>query len=194
MEWHFDTQPNAPLVLGGVLTEDHQIKYGLKIPYALSILAHANPSAVVTGLNDIPDDEEPPLFIHYLFDIKMAFVGLMTLIVAAFMVTVWFGRRFSSDNRWLLRFIVLAAPVAMLTIEHGWIFAEVGRQPWILHGVMRTSEGATVSEHVDLMLYVFAGLYIVLGFTAVRVLTRMFKNNHAEDELIAMGIDGGDGV
>ena len=80
----------------------------------------------------------------------------------------------------------------MLTIEHGWIFSEVGRPPWILHGIMKTSEGATASGHVDTMLVVFALLYLVLGVTAVRVLTKMFSSNLAEDEIKARGIEGGE--
>ncbi|GGD50814.1 cytochrome ubiquinol oxidase subunit I [Paenibacillus nasutitermitis] len=193
MEWHFETSTQAPLVLGGILDENNEIKYGLKIPFALSILAHGNPNSEVTGLNDIPDDEQPPLWIHYLFDIKMGFVALMVLISSAFMLVLWRKRQLAFTNKWLLWGIVLAAPVSMLTIEHGWIFAEVGRQPWILHGIMKTSEGATVSDHVDTMLIVFTALYVVLGFTSVRVLIKMFKTNHVEDEMKARGIEEGDG-
>jgi cytochrome d ubiquinol oxidase subunit I len=192
MEWHFETSKQAPLVLGGVLTKDNEIKYGLTIPYALSILAHGTPNAEVIGLNDIPADEHPPLWIHYLFDMKMALVALMTLISSVFMLVLWRKRNLAYTSKWLLRAVILAAPVAMLTIEHGWIFSEVGRQPWILHGIMKTSEGATASGHVDTMLVVFALLYLVLGVTAVRVLTKMFSSNRAEDEIKARGIEGGD--
>ncbi|SFS53767.1 cytochrome ubiquinol oxidase subunit I [Paenibacillus sp. BC26] len=192
MEWHFETTSEAPLVLGGILTEDNEVKYGLKIPFALSILAHGVPNAEVTGLNDIPEDEHPPLFIHYLFDLKMGFVAMMVLIASAFMLLLWRKRELAFSNKRILRGIILAAPLAMLTIEHGWIFSEVGRQPWILRGIMRTSEGATVSDHVDTMLWVFALLYIVLAFSSVTVLTRMFRSNSAEQEIEAKGIKGGD--
>ncbi|WP_127580029.1 cytochrome ubiquinol oxidase subunit I [Paenibacillus koleovorans] len=192
MEWHYETTTNAPLVLGGVLDENNEVKYGLHIPNALSILAHGYPSAEVIGLNDIPADEHPPLYIHYLFDIKMGYVAYMTFVVLLFAVFMKL-RRTNPYAKWLLRLIIASAPVAMLTIEHGWIFSEVGRQPWILRGLMRTSEGATTSDHVDTMLVVFSILYLVLGVTSVRVLTRMFRTNRAEDELIARGIDGGEG-
>ncbi|NBD26865.1 cytochrome ubiquinol oxidase subunit I [Paenibacillus glycinis] len=192
MEWHFDTSAQAPLVLGGVLTDDNEIKYGLKIPFALSILAHGLPNAEVKGLNDIPEDEHPPLFIHYLFDLKMGFVALMVLVAGAFMVLLYRKRDAAYSNKWMLRGIILAAPLAMATIEHGWIFSEIGRQPWLLRGIMRTSEGATASEHVDTMLVVFALLYLVLGVSAVTVLIRMFRSNRAEDEIAAKGFKGGD--
>ncbi|WP_308635349.1 cytochrome ubiquinol oxidase subunit I [Paenibacillus silvisoli] len=192
MEWHFETTAEAPLVLGGILTDDNEIKYGLKIPFALSILAHGVPNAEVTGLNDIPEDEHPPLYIHYLFDLKMVFVALMVVIATAFMLTYRFNRKLAYSNKWILRGIILAAPLAMLTIEHGWIFSEIGRQPWLLRGIMRTSEGATVSDHVDTMLWVFAALYVVLAFSSVTVLIRMFRSNRAEDEIAAKGIQGGE--
>jgi cytochrome d ubiquinol oxidase subunit I len=191
MEWHFETTKNAPLVLGGVLGEDNEVKYGVRIPNALSILAHGYPSAEVIGLNDIPEEYHPPLWIHYLFDIKMGYVAFMTLVVLLFAIALWRKKR-NPYSKWLLRLIIIAAPVAILTIEHGWIFTEVGRQPWILRGIMRTSEGATTSDHVDTMLWLFSLLYLVLGITCVRVLTRMFRTNRAEDELIALGHEGGE--
>jgi cytochrome d ubiquinol oxidase subunit I len=181
-EWHFETMGKAPLVLGGVLTEDNEVRFGLKIPYGLSILAHSNPFAEVIGLNEFPEDERPPLWIHYLFDIKMGYVAFMVLVSLIFLVEM-IRKKGNTYRRWLLRAIMLAAPIAILTIEHGWIFSEVGRQPWILRGIMRTTEGATTSNHVDLMLLLFALLYLALGVSSVRVLLKMFRNNQAEDEI-----------
>jgi cytochrome d ubiquinol oxidase subunit I len=79
----------------------------------------------------------------------------------------------------------------MLAIECGWIYAEIGRQPWILHGYMKTSEGATTSDHVGLILIVFASLYALLGFTSIRILRRLFRNNPAEVELAAIEFNAG---
>jgi cytochrome d ubiquinol oxidase subunit I len=71
----------------------------------------------------------------------------------------------------------------MLAIECGWIYAEIGRQPWILRGYMKTLDGATTSEHVGLMLIMFAFLYVLLGLTTVKVLRKLFYNHPAEEEL-----------
>jgi cytochrome d ubiquinol oxidase subunit I len=191
-EWHFETDTHVPLVLGGFLTQDNQIKYGLKIPFALSILAGDTPGAEVQGLNETPKNERPPLFVHYIFD-AMVTIGMFLTVLSLFYV--WRLRKFKSDKypRWLLRLIVWSGPLAMLGIECGWVYAEVGRQPWILRGYMKTAEGATTSTHVDTMLILFCLLYIILGFTAVKVLRKLFKNSEVHEELIAIGIERGEG-
>jgi cytochrome d ubiquinol oxidase subunit I len=191
-EWHFETDTHVPLVLGGFLTEDNQIKYGLKIPFALSILAGDTPGAEVQGLNETPEDERPPLFVHYIFD-AMVTIGIFLTLLSLFYV--WRLRKFKSDKypRWLLRLIIWSGPLAMLGIECGWVYAEVGRQPWILRGYMKTAEGATTSSHVDTMLILFCLLYIILGFTVVKVLRKLFKNSEVHEELIAIGIERGEG-
>ncbi|PZX03157.1 cytochrome bd-I ubiquinol oxidase subunit 1 apoprotein [Psychrobacillus insolitus] len=180
-EWHFETEGNAPLVLYGVL-DDGEVKYAIKIPFALSILAHADPTAEVLGLEEFPEDEIPPLYIHYLFDL-MVTIGMSMVTLSAL---YWLGKRLkwafvdSKLFRWL---IVLGGPASIIAIEAGWWFAEVGRQPWILRGLMRVEDAATTSGDVDIMLYLFAGLYIVLGIGSIVVLTRMFKKNPVEQEL-----------
>ncbi|TDG00751.1 cytochrome ubiquinol oxidase subunit I [Paenibacillus piri] len=195
-EWHFETSEQAALVLGGVLGENNEIRYGLKLPYVLSILAFGNPNAVVQGLNDTPEDLRPPLYIHYFFDIMVVIGSLSILLCIAYL---WYNRRSRlSQNRmlprWLLRCIVWSGPLAMLAIECGWIFAEAGRQPWILRGYMKTAEGATTAAHVDWMLLLFSLLYMVLGFTVWFILRRMFRTNTPEEELAKRGMEGGSHV
>jgi len=181
-EWHFETSTHAPLIVGGVLQEDYSIKYGIKIPYGLSILAFSNPSAEVIGLDQFEEEHWAPLWVHYIFDMKMGLVAMLTIITIFFMIEL-IRKKGNIYRGWLLALVVAAAPIAMLTIEHGWIFSEVGRQPWIVRGIMTTSEGATKSEHVDMMLLLFFLLYTVLGISSIRVLTRMFKKNKVADEL-----------
>jgi cytochrome d ubiquinol oxidase subunit I len=183
-EWHFETEAYAPLVLGGFLTEDHQIKFGLKIPFALSILAHDLPGSNVQGLNDFPADEIPPLYVHYLFD-GMVSIGVFLIIVSVLYLLAILWRKWSPYNRKLLRLILWGGPLSMLAIEFGWIYAEIGRQPWILRGYMKTSEGATTSDHVGLMLIMFSILYLILAITTIKVLRKLFRNYPAEAELAA---------
>ncbi|WP_226643740.1 cytochrome ubiquinol oxidase subunit I [Mesobacillus subterraneus] len=180
-EWHFETHEGAPLMLYGVL-DDGEVKYALKIPYALSILAHSNPNAEVIGLNEFPEDEIPPLYIHYLFD-GMVTIGMwMMALSLAYVVGVWMKWSFIR-TRWYRWLIVFGGPLSIIAIELGWWFAEVGRQPWILRGIMKVEDAATTSGQVDLMLLLFAGLYLILAIGSTVVLTRMFRKNTVEQEL-----------
>ncbi|RSD25924.1 cytochrome ubiquinol oxidase subunit I [Mesobacillus subterraneus] len=180
-EWHFETHEGAPLMLYGIL-DDGEVKYAIKIPYALSILAHSDPNAEVIGLDQFKEDEIPPLYIHYLFD-GMVTIGIwMTLLSLVYVVGAWLKWSFIR-TRWYRWLIVLGGPLSMVAIELGWWFAEVGRQPWILRGIMRTEEAATTSGQVDMMLILFAGLYLILAIGSVVVLTRMFRKNPVEQEL-----------
>src|SRR5699024_3836692 len=134
------------------------VKYALKVPYALSILAHGNPTAEVIGLDQFPDDEIPPMGVHYAVDI-MVTIGVWMALLS---LVLWVGTkrkwRFIGGKpfRWLL---VLGGPLSIMGIEAGWWMAELGGQPWILRGIMRSSEAAMICNHLDLMFYLFAVLY-----------------------------------
>ena len=190
-EWHFETQENAPLILLGVLS-DGEVKYAIEIPFGLSMLAHNNPKAEVIGLDQFPEDEIPPLYIHYLFNI-MVFIGMWMAILSAL---YWIGinRGWSRvSTRWFHWLIVLGAPLTLIAIESGWWLAEVGRQPWILRKIMRVEDAATTSGQVDLMLMLFSALYVILGIGTIVVLRRMFLKNPVERELADRQMEkGGD--
>lgn len=180
-EWHFETGKDVPLVLFGKL-EDGEVKYAIKIPFALSILAHNNPRAEVIGLDQFAEEDVPPLYIHYLFDIMVSIGMLMMLVSLVYVVAKWRGWQFIY-RKWFYWIVVAGGPLSLLGIEVGWWLAEVGRQPWILRGVMRTAEGATTSGQVDLMFLLFCGVYLVLGVGSMVVLVRMFKKNPIEREI-----------
>lgn len=180
-EWHFETEADAPLILYGTL-ENGEVKYAIEIPKALSILAHGIPSAEVIGLEEFPEDEIPPLYIHYLFDI-MVTIGVWMMFLS---FLYWLGTKRSWSfihTKWFRWLIVLGGPLSIIAIEMGWWLAEVGRQPWVLRGIMRTAEAATSSGQVDLMLILFAGLYVILAIGSVVILSRMFRRNPVEREL-----------
>ncbi len=189
-EWHFETGDGAPLLLYGVLDENQEAKYAIKIPYALSILAFGNPSAEVIGLNEFPAEEQPPLEVHYYFDL-MVTIGM---IMIAITFIYWFGTRMRYafvESNWFRWLIVLGGPLSMLAIEAGWWLAEFGRQPWILRGMMTVSEAATTSNHVGLMFVLFALLYLILGIGTIVVLRRMYLHNPVENELAKMQSEQG---
>ncbi|QDP41750.1 cytochrome ubiquinol oxidase subunit I [Radiobacillus deserti] len=180
-EWHFETEEGASLILYGIL-DNGEVKYELEIPYMLSVLAHGTPLAEVTGLEEFPKDETPPLYIHYLFDI-MVTIG-MWMVLLSLLYVIGIARKCGFVRTRLFHWlIVLGGPLSMIAIEAGWWMAEVGRQPWILRGIMRTEEAATTNPNVDLMLLLFCILYLVLAIGSIIVLTRMFRENPVEREI-----------
>lgn len=180
-EWHFETEENAPLILYGIL-DGEEVKYAIKIPFALSFLAHSSFTEEVIGLDQFPEDEIPPLYIHYLFDIMVTIGVWMIVLSGVFLLGIKLRWKMVQTSwfRWL---IVFGGLLSIIAIEAGWWLAEVGRQPWVLRGLMRTSEAATTSGHVDTMLVLFALLYLILGVGSVVVLRRMFKKNPVEREI-----------
>lgn len=180
-EWHFETSSEAELILFGVL-DGEEPKYAIHIPYALSILAGGLPSSEVIGLNEFPEDERPPLWIHYLFD-TMVMIGMWLAFFSLVFVVGTYRKWKFIQAKWMSWLVLASGPLALIAIEAGWWFTEVGRQPWILRGYMTVSEGATGSDQVGLMLILFTGLYVILGIGTVVVLTRMYRRNPVEKEL-----------
>lgn len=188
-EWHFETEEGAPLLLYGYLDENNEVKGAIRIPFALSILAFGDPRSEVIGLNEFPEDEIPPLSVHYFFDIMVTIGVFMIVLSLVYWIGIKRGWAFikSTWYRWL---IVLGGPLTFLAIESGWWMTELGRQPWILRGIMTVEEAATSSDYVGIMSIVFFVLYIILGIGTIVVLRRIFKNNPVEKDLATT--QGGD--
>ena len=172
MESHFETATNVPLIIGGIPNQaTGEVKYAIKIPGGLSFLTKRDFNAEVTGLNEFPKDQWPNVLItHIAFQVMVgsafALIGLG--------LWFWASRRWAwLDNRWLLRALVAGSPLGFLALEAGWIVTEVGRQPWVVYGVMRTSEGVTPVADVQLTLYVFSVLYLTLGTVLVILLRKL---------------------
>lgn len=180
-EWHFETEAGADLLFFGVL-DGEEVKYEIRIPKLLSFLASNDFNAEVTGLNEFADDEQPPLITHYFFDIMVAIGMLMIVVSFAFVIGKWRNWQWihSKAFRWL---VVLSGPLSLVAIEAGWWLAELGRQPWILYGIMRTEEGATTATGVEWLFIAFGVVYFILAIGSIVVLRRMFKNNPVEKEL-----------
>ncbi|MGP1309545.1 MAG: cytochrome ubiquinol oxidase subunit I [Phycisphaerales bacterium] len=164
MEAHFETAAPAPLTIGGVVDEDaREVRYAIEIPRLLSFLVHDNFSGEVAGLNDIPEDEWPPVaIVHYAFD-GMVGLGMLMLGVGAWFAVAYFRRKTVPTNTLLLRALVVLLPAGFIAIELGWIVTEVGRQPWIIHGVMRTKDAVTPMPGLVAPFITFSVVYLVLG-------------------------------
>ncbi|HEY9420695.1 MAG TPA: cytochrome ubiquinol oxidase subunit I [Thermoanaerobaculia bacterium] len=173
MEGHFETQKAAPLLIGGLPDPEARVTcWAIEIPYGLSLLAHHDPQAEVTGLNDIPRENWPNVVIvHLAFQIMVACgMAMAALTLAA--GWLWWRRRRMPMDRWLLRALVLASPLGVLGIESGWFVTEVGRQPWIIQGVMRTQDALTPMKGLTVPLATITLVYVVLGVIVVFLLKR----------------------
>lgn len=172
MEALYDTQAGAPLRLGGIPV-DGQVRYSIEIPNGLSLLTERDPQATIAGLDQVPDDLQPPVgVVHVAFQVMVAVgVGLLAL-------SGWYGwsrwrRGRPPASRWFWRAAVVAGPAAVIALEAGWIVTEVGRQPWIVYQVMRVREAVTAAANVRLGLYALIGVYLLLTAGAVFILRRL---------------------
>lgn len=181
-EWHFETEKGADLILMGWLNTEHEIIGAIHLPKLLSFLAFGDFNAEVKGLEEFPLDERPPLLVHYLFDF-MAGIGFALLAIACLYFLFVFWKKRNELNKWLLRILALTAPLSFLAVEFGWLYAELGRQPWIIRGYMRVEEAATTSPSVRLLFFLFLLLYIALAVVCVLVLRRLFHHKPAEAEM-----------
>jgi cytochrome d ubiquinol oxidase subunit I len=172
MEGHWDTKQCAGLSLGGLPDETTETTpYALEIPCGLSFLAFGDPQAEVKGLKDFPIDQRPPVAItHIAFQIMVA-CGMAMMAVAALGAYLKLrGRDLAAP--WFLRLLVLSAPLGLIALEAGWTVTEVGRQPWVIQGIMRTADAVTPMPHLIVPFTTFTLLYVVLGVTVVLLLTR----------------------
>lgn len=170
IEGHFETSRRAPLTLGGLPdAETRTMKGGIAIPGLLSLLAHRDINAEVVGLDQFPREDWPPLVItHVTFQVM---VGIGTLLALLGVLYVWFRRR-GALPRWLLWAVVACAPLGMVALEAGWVVTEVGRQPWIIYGIMRTKDAVTPVPGMVYHFYLFLGLYLMLAAATVWLLRR----------------------
>jgi cytochrome d ubiquinol oxidase subunit I len=175
MEGHYRTEAGAPLVIGGIPDDAAMTtRYAVRIPRGLSLLVHHDPRAVVRGLDSIPRDDWPNTrIVHWAFDV-MAGSGLVMLAVVGWGGWLWWRRRRVPDDLWLLRAVVVTGPLGLVAIEAGWIVTEVGRQPWIIQGVMRTSEAVTPMPGLVVPFVTFTLVYVFLSVILVYLLRRLF--------------------
>jgi len=175
MESHFETAPRAPLVLGGIPdAETRTVDYGLEIPGVLSFLAHGNVNAPVKGLNDFPREEWPPLKpVHFAFQIMIACGMAMAGLGALYLLFLAVPRlRPLVLHRRFLWLCALAAPLGFIAVEAGWVVTEVGRQPWIIYGIMKTRDALTPMPGLAVPFLLFMAVYAVLAVVVTWLLIR----------------------
>jgi cytochrome d ubiquinol oxidase subunit I len=171
--------------VGGICTSDG-VKGAIPIPDLDSFLVGFSSDTKVTGLASIPVDERPPdnTLLHLAFD-GMVGIGTALLALGAWLAFVWWRRRDIPQTPWFLRAVAISGAGAILALWAGWIVTEVGRQPWIVQGYMRTSEAVTDAKGIWFAFAFTLALYAAIGTIAILVLrsmSRRWREGAAEPE------------
>ena len=173
MEFHWETQSRAPEILFAWPDEENErnlFEIG-KIPGLLSLLAYHDIDATVIGLKDIPEDERPPVAITGIAFRVMVGLGAWFIL----MTTLgWFYRNKLTEKPLFLKLMLFSFPLPYIANQAGWIVAEVGRQPWIVYGLMKTSEAASpvAPSQVMTSLIGFVVVYALLGIAGFTMIAK----------------------
>jgi cytochrome d ubiquinol oxidase subunit I len=172
MEALYETKAGAPLSVGGLYYDD-RLHYALEIPNGLSLLVHHNPHGVVQGLEAFPADELPPVnVVHLAFDVMVG-LGSALLLLALVFGWTWWRRRRIPGTPWFLRAVAVSGVAAVVALEAGWVTTEVGRQPWIVYGILRTEDAVSPAPGLYLGFYAVVVIYLLLTALTVFVLRRL---------------------
>jgi cytochrome d ubiquinol oxidase subunit I len=180
MEGQFRTERGAPLRIGGWPDVAAGVtRHAIEIPKLLSLLAFEDPDATVRGLLDFPREDWPPVTpVHASFQLMVALGSAMAL------VSLWgcwavLRKHDLLARRGLLRALVVVAPFGVIATEAGWTVTEVGRQPWIAQGLLRTSDAVSPMPGLTAPLIAFTLLYLGLGLIVVTVIRSMVRETAA---------------
>ena len=176
MEGHFITEKGAGLTIGGIPNEQTETtNFGIKIPKLLSFLAYGNFDAEVKGLNDFPRDNWPPLLpVHFGFQIMVG-IGFLLAFIGVLFWTFRIKWKDKLTANWFLKTVALCTPLGFIAVEAGWIVTEVGRQPWIIYNIMKTSDAVTPVPYQIVHLVLFLIVYLLLSIMAVWLMSRQIK-------------------
>jgi cytochrome d ubiquinol oxidase subunit I len=181
MECVYETGPDQTEWLGGICT-DGEVKYGIGLPGVDSFLVGWSTDTVVTGLDQIPDDEEPQALtlLHLSFDVMVG-IGSALLLLAAWFAWSWWRRRDFPQNKWFLRAAAVSGVASVVALEAGWIVTEVGRQPWIVQDHMKVEDAVTDAEGLWWVFGFTFLLYAALGFGAYKALRALQRRWREQD-------------
>jgi cytochrome d ubiquinol oxidase subunit I len=173
MEGHWETGARAPFLIGGWPDEEAEVTRGaIAVPGLLSLLAFRDPDAIVKGLKEWPPSERPPVaVVRFSFQLMVA-CGMAMLAVGWLGGLLAWRRRGLPDRRWYLKLVVACGPLGFVAIQAGWFVTEVGRQPWIIHGVMRTADAVTPMPWLVVPFLALTAIYLFLGLIVIALVRR----------------------
>jgi cytochrome bd ubiquinol oxidase subunit I len=166
------TQRGAPEHLLGWY-QDGEVKYGVKIPKLLSLLSFHDPNARVRGLDAVPARDRPPVnVVRVAFQLMVAIGTGMAALGALFLFVRWRRGRLP-ESPWFYRAVIAAGPASLVALIAGWVTTEVGRQPWVVYGVMRTSQAVTGAHGIPVGYATLAAVYVAVAAALVWILRRL---------------------
>jgi cytochrome d ubiquinol oxidase subunit I len=170
------TQAGAPLHMGGWYDDDSgEVRYGLRIPKLLSLLAHHDPNATVEGLDRVPPEDRPPVNVVRVAFFTMVGIGTLMALFGVWLLLVWWRRRELPEGRWFLRVVAALGPLSVVALISGWVTTEVGRQPWVVYGRMRTEEAVTGAGGIPLGYAALVVIYAALAAATWWLLRRLAR-------------------
>jgi cytochrome d ubiquinol oxidase subunit I len=188
----FTTESHAPLAIGGIPdVKARKLRYAIELPDMLSIMTYHNPDAVMRGLDSFAEKDRPdPLIaVHLAFQVMVGLGFAMAGMALWAGLLLWRRRTiFSSD--WFLWALVGTAPFGLIAVEAGWVVTEVGRQPWIIYGVMRTAQAVTPMPGLTGTFTLFTLLYLFLAGTVVYMMWEQVLRSPTTEELTAVAAAG----
>jgi cytochrome bd ubiquinol oxidase subunit I len=176
------TENGAPFTIGGYYDPaTNEVKYGIEIPRMLSLLATHDPNGRVIGLDSVPAADRPPVnVVRISFQTMVAIGSALGLLSLLFVVTCVFRRRLPRTP-WFYRAVVVAGPLSLVALIAGWVATEVGRQPWIVYEVMRTTQAVTRSDSLEIGFVFLVVVYIGLAGAVAWLLRRLARQPPASE-------------
>lgn len=191
LEGHFDSTAAADMYLLGWVNKETQTTSGLKIPGGLSFLIHYDFRTPVTGLNAFKPEDRPSQ-VNAVFQFYHIMVAIGMALIALTLYASWLWKRGTLFNKkWLMTIFVWAVLLPQIANQAGWFAAEMGRQPWVVYGLLRTSDAlsnAVKAEQVLISLIMFTLVYLTLLILFLYLLNKKIQHgpvmteHHGEDE------------
>lgn len=176
MEAHYHTEKPAEFIFGGLAnSESMTVDHAVRIPMLLSFLSSNNFNAQVPGLEEIDKSNWPNVNIVHIAFTLMIICGSLFVPLSLWVLYSRFIKKNLLDNRLLLIAALIASPLGYIAMESGWVVTEVGRQPWVIYGIMHTKEAVTSTTNIGVYFYIFAALYLLLAVTLTIVMKRIFR-------------------
>jgi cytochrome d ubiquinol oxidase subunit I len=177
MEGLYDTGTAVPLSLGGYYVDD-ELVWALEVPWGLSLLVTHDPNGEVVGLDSVPPELRPPVNVVHLAYNAMVGIGSALLVLALWLGWSWWRRRRIPATDWFLRAVAVSGVAAIVAMESGWITTEVGRQPFIVYGILTTADAVSPAPGLAIGFYAVVVIYLLLTALTVTVLRRL-AGSHA---------------